>query len=474
MTVAVAAGRTAWTTTAMSRYAQGLLVAAIAWGAFAFGAVYPWAYWSLAIALLGVAASSLLASAPSLRSMHLRGFAAALGLLAVVAALQLLPLPLNAVRTMSPHALDVLERLDLSIAAHLVQRHPLSIAPGRTGIGLALFVALALFVLGSARLISIRGARGLAEALAIIGVILALTGIIQQPMFTGKIYGFWTPRDSSSAFGPFVNKNHFAGWMLMTLPVTIGLLGGAVARGMRGVKATWRDRVLWLSSPDASRLILLAAAAGVMALSLVLTLSRSGIAAMAAAVGITGVVALRRQRTATRRAIATSYLTLLIVVTIGWVGVDALVARFTNADWTELNDRRGAWADAIGVISDFPLVGAGLDTYGVATLLYQRHDLSHYYAEAHNDYLQLAAEGGLLLTIPAVLCVATFAAAVRRRFSDETSATAYWIRVGAVTGLTAIALQETVDFSLQMPGNAALFATLCGIALHATPGRRPR
>jgi hypothetical protein len=70
--------------------------------------------------------------------------------------------------------------------------------------------------------------------------------------------------------------------------------------------------------------------------------------------------------------------------------------------------------------------------------------------------------------------VGTFAAAVRRRFNDETSATTYWIRVGAVTGLTAIALQETVDFSLQMPGNAALFATLCGIALHATPGRRPR
>ena len=56
----------------------------------------------------------------------------------------------------------------------------------------------------------------------------------------------------------------------------------------------------------------------------------------------------------------------------------------------------------------------------------------------------------------------------------STSTTTYWIRVGAVMGLTAIALQETVDFSLQMPGNAALFAVLCGIALHTTPERRPR
>jgi len=44
--------------------------------------------------------------------------------------------------------------------------------------------------------------------------------------------------------------------------------------------------------------------------------------------------------------------------------------------------------------------------------------------------------------------------------------------VGAVTGLVAIALQETVEFSLQMPGNAALFAVLAAIAMHRSPGAR--
>jgi hypothetical protein len=46
------------------------------------------------------------------------------------------------------------------------------------------------------------------------------------------------------------------------------------------------------------------------------------------------------------------------------------------------------------------------------------------------------------------------------------------VRVGAVTGLAAIALQETVEFSLQMPGNAVLFAVLCGIALHGSPHKK--
>ena len=66
-----------------------------------------------------------------------------------------------------------------------------------------------------------------------------------------------------------------------------------------------------------------------------------------------------------------------------------------------------------------------------------------------------------------------FVLAVRRRFAEEISSSAYWLRLGAVTGLVAIGLQETVEFSLQMPGKAALFAAVCGIALHRTPSRKP-
>lgn len=81
-------------------------------------------------------------------------------------------------------------------------------------------------------------------------------------------------------------------------------------------------------------------------------------------------------------------------------------------------------------------------------LFYQQHELALYFSAAHNDYLQLAAEGGVLLTIPAALCALAFIVAVRRRFIEDASARTYWLWVGAVTGLTAIALQETVDFSL--------------------------
>ena len=62
------------------------------------------------------------------------------------------------------------------------------------------------------------------------------------------------------------------------------------------------------------------------------------------------------------------------------------------------------------------------------------------------------------------------AIATRRRARDtEAGSTAYWLRAGAITAIVAIALQESVDFSLQMPGNAALFAIVCAIAVHRAP-----
>src|SRR5207245_3943913 len=88
---------------------------------------------------------------------------------------------------------------------------------------------------------------------------------------------------------------------------------------------------------------------------------------------------------------------------------------------------------------------------------------------AHNDYMQLLAEGGLLVTVPVAVALVLFVHHVGRRLrADHENPAALWLRLGAVVGLLAIALQELVAFSLQIPGVASLFALLCGIALHAS------
>jgi O-antigen ligase len=118
------------------------------------------------------------------------------------------------------------------------------------------------------------------------------------------------------------------------------------------------------------------------------------------------------------------------------------------------------------------MTGTGLNTFGAAMFQYQTAFRDQHVQEAHNDYLQLAAEGGLLLGVPITATLILFVRAVGRRFrarKDDTRG--YWIRVGAVVGLMAIALQSIVEFSLQMPGNAALFVVLAAIALHRAPTR---
>jgi O-antigen ligase len=449
--------------------AQPLLIVALVWGAFAFGAVYPWAYWPLAAASVLVAACAF-TSGRAVRSRPLMVLATALCLVGAAIAVQLVPLSLGTLAALSPGTVRALGQLNPAVAVQAVSRHPISLDAGLTARGLTLFAANAMLMLGCARLFSFRGSRRFAEALTVVGAALALTGMMQQPLFAGKIYGFWTSFDGGDSYGPFVNRNHFAGWMLMALPVTLGLLCAGTARGLAGIKPTWRDRLLWLSSPEANRLILLAAAAAVMALALVLTMSRSGISALAVSVVVTSSFVLWRQR-GVRRGLTLAYLGMLVVVVVGWAGADLIAARFSNANWDGINGRRGAWSDAAAVAKRFPLTGSGLDTYGLTMVLYQQHDMMQSYTEAHNDYLQLAAEGGALVVVPAVLALVAFAVAVRRRFAEEISTTAYWLRLGAVTGLLAIALQETVEFSLQMPGNAVLFAAVCGIALHRTPSR---
>jgi O-antigen ligase len=454
----------------VQRFASYLLIATLAFGAFAFGAVYPWAYTALSVGIVTFSVAVLFVRSPRIDAARV-ALLCALAAVAGAIALQLIPVPLDRLSVWSPSTVRALERLDPQSAAHLVDRHALSIDPQRTILGLTLFLVNALFVFSSARLFSSIGVRRFAEALTALAVLLALTGIVQQPLTTEKIYGLWTPIDGGSPYGPFVNKNHFAGWMLMALPLTFGLICGRVARGLAGVRPTWRDRILWLSSPDASRLILLAGAAVVMALALVLTMSRSGISAFALALAVSGFVVIRRQR-GSRRTASLAYFTFLAVLVLGWVGVDVLAMRFSQADWDEINGRRTAWSDAMKIATDFPSAGSGLNTYAVATLLYPQKDVVRHYTEAHNDYLQLAAEGGALVVAPAALAVVCFGVIVWRRFSAETSTTTYWLRVGAVTGLIAIAFQDTVEFSLQMPGNAALFATLCGAAIHRTPERK--
>ena len=210
-----------------------------------------------------------------------------------------------------------------------------------------------------------------------------------------------------------------------------------------------------------------------MALGLTLTLSRSGILALLVALVVSSWFVARRQPMAPQRAIVGAYLIFVALVAVGWTGFARLTARFAIVEAIGLADRPNIWADTWHLAGRFPISGTGLDTFGTAMLVYQTTDRRQHLAEAHNDYLQLLAEGGALVCVPAALALFAFACVVHRRLRISDGNSDDWIRIGAVTGILAIALQETADFSLQMPGNAALLVVLLSVAVrdssrHAT------
>jgi O-antigen ligase len=384
--------------------------------------------------------------------------------------------------SLSPSTDILLQKYDLPYATsvtigeapRLWARHALSLHPVATSRSLALLAAFTILLAGLSRMLHSGGLRRLSYRIISIGLLLALIAIVQKVTIKGAaIYGFWTPEQGTDPYGPFVNRHHFAGWMVMVLSLTIGVVFARVARGMRDVESDWRHRLLWLSSRDASLLVLTMFVSLIMGLSLILSLSRSGITAFALAVVVSAWLVAKRQSSMSRRTVSAVYLGFMVVIAVGWGGPDTVVRRFAAASWNTVGDRLGVWQDTVRVIKDVPLTGTGLNTFGEVMLEYQTSRPDLHFVQTHNDYLQLAAEGGLLVGVPFLAAILLFAREVRRRFREGADdVTTYWIRVGATTGVVAIALQEFVDFSLQMPGNAVLFTVLCAIVVHKSPERR--
>jgi hypothetical protein len=198
---------------------------------------------------------------------------------------QLVPLPTATLERISPAAVGFLAHFDVAMANGMTSRHAISIDPQRT---VRALVYLGLWILWTMTCVSAlsRGmsVREFARNVAIVATVVAVVGLAQKAMFNGKVLWFWTPDTyATNSFGPFVNRNHFAGWMMLAVPMTAGLALGYASRSDLAGRRTWRERMLWLGSPAASPMLVTSAAAVVMACALVWTMSRSGIIAMACA-----------------------------------------------------------------------------------------------------------------------------------------------------------------------------------------------
>ncbi len=436
-------------------------IALLGWGVCALGSSRPWGYIPLLAGMAGFGATAVFGAEKSARIG--RGLSLSFLVLCVTIVVQLIPLPRLVLDAVSPAS---------SIAAGTASRaaHPISIDPTATALGLVFLLALALFFVGMVRTIGCGEVWRLSSGLVALGTLVAIVGILEASRIWGSVYeaaGLPLPPDSMP-HGPFSSRNHYAAWTLMSLSLTLGhlcaVLERALSLGVRG----WARLSLGLRATLARQLSGTLCAATAMAVALVQTRSRAGILCLSVALVTIGLLLIRRIPHPVPQCVAAVIFLLLLLSGVVVTGMQPIASRFMAPSWSTAHGRLPIWRQAATIARDFRITGSGFNTYQRIVPLYPTAELDrHPYEGAHNDFLQLMVEGGLLVGLPAVAVLGFFVRDTRRRLRERAGDRATeWLRTGAAIGLLLIAAQETVDFSLQIPGNAALFIVLAAIAVH--------
>lgn len=386
--------------------------------------------------------------------------ASALAAIAVIA-LQLLPLP-PAVREVLAPASDAFRAqmvLDYSRSAWL----PLSLDPPRTQTALML-AAAAYGLFAATRAAAPAHGRRIARRIAWMAMAAAIAGIGGQTLFPdGRIYGFWKPREpGASPFGVVINRNHFAAWAAMAAALTAGCYAAHLSR--RRERAPHRRTSVAVLGD--ARGVWLMWSAGVTIAAIAVAASRSGFAAVLAA-AVTVLLLIRRR--ATRRVASALLIALLVagVALVSWAPADRLLSRIGDTGGNELAVRKTIWMQSAAIARRYPLTGVGAGSFPAAMTHYQTGAREVFFNHAHNQYLELAAEGGLLLGIPLLLFAGALVVRIRRELRTEQDSYV-WLRIGAAAALTAIAVASIWESPFRTPATLMLAAVAAGLA--AAPG----
>jgi O-antigen ligase len=355
----------------------------------------------------------------------------------------------------------------------IVQLLPLRSAPDDAGLGLSLTRALtldryatqlvlvqliSLFVYFAAVLIftdSPRRLRTLTRTIVVFGFVLAMFGLTQSLTSDGTRVYWFRQLTQSTAFGPFINRHHFAGYMELTVALPLGLLfSGAIETHKRPLYAF---------------------AALLMAVSLILTNSRGGMISLIAEVLFVIVVAgpglSEHSRTGRRlrgvlwragAALAFAIVLIFGAVAVGGPGVfNRLLGTVNAADPT--TGRAHFWNVTLDVIKHHPFIGSGLGSFSV---IYTRYDFGngmYRLEQAHNDYLQILADAGIIgALLGAGFLIILFSRGFARRNTDDKFRRG--VATGALAGCFAVLVHSAFDFTLHTTANALLFLVLAGMA----------
>lgn len=429
-----------------------------------FGSVEPWAVTTLTVVGLGTSIVVLLAQAAAgglvLPRWPLWPLAALLGL----AAFQLLPLPPLLHHVLAPGSYRVWHP-DIPAAARVLGDglRPISIAPAATRAWLAFAGALVLLAVLAIPAASItRTAVRAASVVAASGVAVAVYGVLARVLFGPLLYGSIAV-PTIAPFGPFVSKNHFAGYVEMAAIVALGLaLGLARAAGGSGA-------LDWTRSSRAWRPLLGFFGLAVIALAILVSLSRGGVVALSA--GLLLFFGLRFL-IAPGKWIRSSALPLglALVLVLGLLTVLPSETHERIGTLTSLGQEQSApfrlrvWRAGLRAFAASPLLGFGAGAFADALAPFKSASGELRIEHAENDYVELLVEMGVVGAAAAAAAAAMSTRSALAGYRRQRDFLSRRLGPASLAALGALLAHGLFDFNLRIPSNAVLFACIATLA----------
>lgn len=448
-----------------------LFVFLLIFSPLAFGAVEPWSlavmqtvsFSSLAVLLF----NTMKNDKDSL--YQIPGIIPLCFLLLFVAA-QLVPLPASVVRVIAPSTFE----LYTGTLSPVTQVDWISLSINRKAT-LAEFFRIASYGAFYAVTVQLLARRGyLTRTLMIIVVfasILSFLSILQHILSNNKIYWVRNLTMGGSLFGPYVNRNHYAGLMEMVFPLVLSLF---LFYKPQIRQFPLRERIARMFNLRQTNIyLLLGFVAVLVATSVFLTLSRMGIVSLSLSLILFGALFLLRGGDR-KRGIIIIAICVLVVLSVGWFGWDPIFERFAKirnpqGDITE--QRLILWKDSWNIVRDYPLFGTGFGSFQDIYPKYRTLKGAALADHAHNDYIELLANGGVVALL---LAGGFFAVLVSRSFAvfrKRRDPYSRYVFIASLTGIIAILLHSITDFNLQIGANGLYLAFLSGLAVSAANTR---
>ena len=281
--------------------------------------------------------------------------------------------------------------------------------------------------------------------LMIFAFVVDIFGILQHLTFNGKLYWFREMRYGGIPFGPYVNRNHFAGFAELTIPLALApLVLGKVRR---------------------ERLFIVGVFAVVQVGALLLAASRGGIISFGCQLVLLAAWMIWR-RSKGKQLIAGGVVLLVALAMVSWLGVRQILQRFSAMQSLEVSDNKrvSMWRGSWHIFLDHPFLGTGLGTlqtvYPPYETLYDEKVVNH----SHNDYLEALAETGLLGGLLCASFLGVLLLESRHRLLHSASSFAVSLHLAAFIACVGFLAHSFVDFNLHIPANALLFFLMAYLA----------